>query len=78
MNKAIKLAWFSLKKSDDSFFDSCVISIFTMLTISYSPIAKYDTKRKRVSYNMGLTFQITSKCKGHLATLTYKNAKKQV
>ena len=26
---------------------------------------------------MGLTFQITSKCKGHLATLTYKNAKKK-
>ena len=58
------------------FFDSCVISIFTMLTISYSPIAKYNTKRKRVSHNMGLTFQITSKCKGHLATLTCKNAKK--
>ena len=58
------------------FFDSCVISIFTMLTTSYSPIAKYNTKRKRVSHNMGLTFQITSKCKGHLATLTCKNAKK--
>ena len=44
----------------------------------FSPIAKYNTKRKRVSHSMGLTFQITSKCRGHLATLTYKNAKKQV
>ena len=52
-----------------------VISIFTMLTISHSPITKYNTKRKRVSRNMGLTFQITSKCKDHFATLTYKNAK---
>ena len=36
-----------------SFFDLCVISIFTMLAISSSPIIKYNTKRKRVYHNMG-------------------------
>ena len=77
MNKAIKLAWFSLKKSDDSFFwFMCDLNIY--YADDFSPIAKYNTKRKRVSHSMGLTFQITSKCRGHLATLTYKNAKKQV
>ena len=78
MNKAIKLAWFSLKKSDDSFFwFMCDLNIYYADDFIH-PIAKYNTKRKRVSHNMGLTFQITSKCKGHLATLTCKNAKKQV
>ena len=70
-----------------SFFDLCVISIFTMLAISSSPIIKYNTKRKRVYHNMGfhskfrfglklLTFQITSKWKGHFATLKLTKTQK--
>ena len=69
MKTAIKLAWLTLKNQMKSFFDSCVISVLTDYQIQYK--TKEFLKMWVFTQNLHLkllTFQITSKCKGHLAT----------
>ena len=53
----------------------CDLNIYYADDFSQSNYQIQYKTRERVSHNMGLTFQITSKCKDHFATLAYKNAK---
>ena len=77
MKTAIKLAWLTLKNQMKSFFDSCVISVLTDYQIQYK--TKEFLKMWVFTQNLHLkllTFQITSKCKGHLATLKLTKTQK--